>query len=554
MRTIRTVAVCLAAVCCAVAQPPEKCVIRGRVLNAATGAPLKRASVWVEPFSPTRGVNGAPTMSGPAATTDAEGRFTLDNVDPGTYLLNARRTGYLDQGYGAGEPEVVGPPMKLNPGDTLGDVTFKLTPQGLLYGKVVDEDGGPMPDAEIFVYRLSHAGGRKQFVILQDTRSLADGSIVIGDLSPGRYFLSANAAARNRDPRVRDVYVRTFFPATPDPTAASPIDVSAGAEVRGIAIRLQRARVFHIRGRAVNPATGMPAGGLDLHLEPREDALLPASGKNANTGRDGRFEFTGVVPGSYRIQSDASATFVSFDPQAGAPGRPETLFARTVIAVTDSDIDDLTVPVTKGAEIAGRITGAGDASKRLSIALVAADLSRPADAMAHADAAGNFNFHNVPLETYQLLVGGLPDGAYVKSVTFAGQDVTNQNLDLTSGAGGKLEITLSPDAGEVTGTVRNAKGDPMPGALVQIWPADGESAKSVKADDSGAFRFQSLPPADYRVAAWENLADDLAEYPAFRARFGSQVVPVTIAQRAHRQVEVKAIPREASAAEAAKLP
>jgi protocatechuate 3,4-dioxygenase beta subunit len=552
MRTVRTVVVCLAAVCCGLAQAPEKCAIRGRVVNAATGAPLKRASVWVEPFSPTRGANGTAAVSGPNATTDAEGRFALENVEPGSYLLSARRSGYLDQGYGAAEPDVVGPPLKLNPGETLGDVTFKMTAQSLLFGKVVDEDGEPMPDAEVFVYRLSYAGGRKQFAILQDLRSQADGSIIVGSLAPGRYYLSADVA-RDRDPRSREVFVRTYYPDVADPAAARPIEVAAGAEIRGLAIRLRRARVFHIRGRAVNSASGAPAAGLDLHLTPREDALLPAVGRSAATGRDGRFEFTAVAPGSYRIQSDPSATFVSFDPQAGAPAAPEKLFARSVVAVTDSDVEDLTVPVAKGAEIVGRIAGSADPSKRLYVGLV--PTGGRADVVAtQSDGDGAFRMHSVPPAVYDLAVGGLPAGSYVKSVSFGGQDVTNQNLDLTSGAGGTLEVTLSPDAGEVTGTVHNAKGDPMPGALVQIWPAGGESVKSVKADDAGAFHFRSLPPADYRVAAWEDLDDDLADYPAFRARFESQAVGVSIAQRGHQQVEVKAIPREAAAAEAAKLP
>ena len=131
------------------AQPPqEKSAIAGRVVNAASGAPLKKASVWLEAFSATRGVNGAPTVAAPATTTDAEGRFSLEGIEPGSYLLLAQRIGYLDQGYGAPAPQLVGPPLNLNAGETLRDVTFKLTPQSLLYGKVVDEDGDPMPKAQ----------------------------------------------------------------------------------------------------------------------------------------------------------------------------------------------------------------------------------------------------------------------------------------------------------------------------------------------------------------------------------------------------------------------
>src|SRR5581483_6916505 len=98
----------LAAVC--LAQTPEKSAVTGRVVNAATGAPLKKANVWLEPFAADRGVNGKPTVS-LTATTDAEGRFTLSSIDPGSYFLLARRPGYLDQGYGAPAPQVVGPPL-----------------------------------------------------------------------------------------------------------------------------------------------------------------------------------------------------------------------------------------------------------------------------------------------------------------------------------------------------------------------------------------------------------------------------------------------------------
>jgi len=552
MRTVRTVVVCLAALSGVMAQTAEKCVIQGRVVNGATGAPLKRASVWLEPFSPSRGVNGAPTVAGPAAATDAEGRFTLSNIDPGAYLLSARRSGYLDQGYGAAEPDVVGPPLKLNPGDTLGDVTFKLTPQSLVYAKVVDDDGDPVPDAQVMVYRMSFAGGRKQLAQVSSATSQADGSFIVGGLRPGRYFMSANLPGGNLEPDSRERFVTTFYPSTADPAAAVPVDVGPGGEVRGLAIRFHRERVFHIRGRAINPATGTPAAGLVFHLVPREEGLLPVAARGATTGRDGSFEFLGVLPGSYRIQTDPSASFVMIDGPNTAVTPREALFARSVVSITDSDVDDLAVPVSKGAEITGRLLGLKSSAERPAVALVAAD--RSSNLLAQVDAEGGFRFHNIPPDVYELAVGRLPDGAYVKSVTLAGQDITNQSLDLTSGAGGAMEIGLSPDGGEVTGTVHNAKGDPMPGALVQIWPAGGDSARSVKADDSGAFRFRSLAPADYRVAAWEDLDDDLAEYPAFRARFDAQAVRVTIAQRGRPQVDVKAIPREASASEAAKLP
>src|SRR4051794_39930662 len=110
----------LATVC--LGQPSlEKSAVTGRVVSAASGSPLKKASVWLEPFSATRGVNGERSVAQGATITDAEGRFTIAGIDPGNYLILAQRVGYLDQGFGAALPQVVGPPVTLNAGEMLLD-------------------------------------------------------------------------------------------------------------------------------------------------------------------------------------------------------------------------------------------------------------------------------------------------------------------------------------------------------------------------------------------------------------------------------------------------
>lgn len=552
MQRIGMCAVCLAAAWSAWAQAPEKCAIVGRVVNAATGAPLKRATVWVEVFSAARGVNRGPNVAGPSAVTDAQGRFSLEDIDPGSYFLSARRTGYLDQGYAAAGPEIVGTPVKLAAGDRMGDLTIKLTPQSLLYGKVTDEDGEAVPDAEVSLYRVSYAGGRRQLMVESGTTSQADGSIIIGHVAPGRYYLGAWIYGGGQEQREREVYVSTFFPGTPDPAAAAPIEVAAGAEVRGLEIRLKKARTFRIRGRG-------PAN-VTLQLAPQslpQDQGFSKRAAGVNTGRDGRFEFTGVLPGKYTIAPEEGTAFFAVAEIGGGATAPITApeaVRPALVEVTDSDLDDVILPTGESVEIKGTLLG-GKAGMRANIDLVPAG-GAPEHASippAQPDSAGGFQLHRIFPDAYQVAVTGLGENFYVRSVAFSGRDITNQNLDLTSGTGGTLEITLSPDGGAIAGTVRGADGKPLPGALVQLWPAGGDSARSLKSDENGAFHFRGLPPADYRVIAWEALDDDLAEYAPFRARFETQAAAVTVAERRTETVDVTAVPRASSAAEAAKL-
>ena len=110
-------------------------VIRGRVVRADTGEPLRRVQVRVDEWS-------TGDLSGPAATmTDAEGRYELTQLPAGRYQLKATRGGYVEVAYGQRRPFERGRPLELGDGEVLKNIDFALPRGAVVTGRVVDETG-----------------------------------------------------------------------------------------------------------------------------------------------------------------------------------------------------------------------------------------------------------------------------------------------------------------------------------------------------------------------------------------------------------------------------
>ena len=80
--SVRVAALYLAAVCCTTQLLAQSGVpLAGRLLNSLTGEPIAGATVTIDELRRE-------------TTSAADGRFTFDNVPPGTYHLSVRGSGY----------------------------------------------------------------------------------------------------------------------------------------------------------------------------------------------------------------------------------------------------------------------------------------------------------------------------------------------------------------------------------------------------------------------------------------------------------------------------
>jgi hypothetical protein len=177
----------------------------------------------------------------------------------------------------------------------------------------------------------------------------------------------------------------------------------------------------------------------------------------------------------------------------------------------------------------------------------------------NAKSDGTLKLKALGTGTYLLNVTGLPQRTYVRSVHYGVQDVSRSPIDLVEG-GGTLEIALSTKAATIAGTVRNDKGEGIPGVMVTAWPKDLNPGNvtggivSVYSDQAGIFSIGGLEPGEYSVAAWDEMEPSLTSVPAFLAAFAGQTEKVKLDEGGQATVVVKMIPKDRIVAETAKLP
>jgi uncharacterized surface anchored protein len=534
-----------------IAAQDQKCRVEGQVLSTA-GAPLKKATLRLLAASQMNQTN----FSNYAVSTDSEGKFSFEGVTPGTYILSADRTGYLQQFYGARSTTAGATQIKLDAGQVMKDLVFKMTPQGMIYGRVVDSDGDPLPNVSLQAWRWTFIDGKKQLTAWENgNQSQADGTFILGNLRAGLYYLSAESQGNTWDDRTvqqadakpQESNLKTYFPDALTVESATPIDVTAGAEVRGIEIHVRRGRVFSIRGKIEAAGGPVPSDGNLLLLSKDRDG---ASGMTWFY-KAGTFQFKNVLPGAYVVQSRGSGVETR-DP-TGEFSKYTQMVGRVEVTVEDRDVVNVVLALHLGAEIRGVLKVEGAEPPKLfgdndppDIHLRSNDVG---DDFSEVKKDGSFRIQGFSPSLFRVELEGLRENMYVKAINFEGHDVTGKDLDLTTGIGGEMEIVLSPNGAEVTGTVRDADSKPVPGAVVQI--CDGRTAKTVNADQNGQFDVKGLAPGDYKAYAWEDRGDGVITDPDFRKAFESKSLKLT--EKSRETVDPVLITKDAMEVEAAKI-
>ena len=153
--------------------------------------------------------------------TDAGGRFAIDSLPPGHYLLAAGKPTFIAAMFGAGRVSGAGTTIDLGAHERRHDITIALTHGGVIAGHVLDAAGGALPNVRVRVSQRRELAGEVTLAgdLGDPVGAVTDdrGAYRIFDLEPGVYTVAAQ-------PRSNPGPIRSTADAgAPRPVAYEPV-------------------------------------------------------------------------------------------------------------------------------------------------------------------------------------------------------------------------------------------------------------------------------------------------------------------------------------------
>jgi uncharacterized GH25 family protein len=263
--------------------------IPGRVVDATTNQPIRDFKVsllHVNTAVPIQGsapVSYEPTEVRETVKGSEDGSFTLVGVDPGNFAIKVTASGYASKVSdtfsvvdGAQQPPVT---IQLSKGGTIkGRLVDGAAGKGISGATVTSRDGD-LPEAMAMDPFLENMVASR--TTERKVRTGADGLFEIKLLNPGRYRLQLE------HPEYASGWAADIVVVEGATNDIGQVQLYAGGSVQG----------------KVVDATGKPGQRCVVHLF----SMAAQDQYTARTDAEGRYEFTHVRPGDYRMTASRSS-------------------------------------------------------------------------------------------------------------------------------------------------------------------------------------------------------------------------------------------------------
>ena len=452
------------------------------------------------------------------AYTDENGNYSISGLRPGEYIVSAEAEWFFGETYDnvpiyeQGEAT----PVEVVDGDNTPNINFSLSRGGTISGKIIDQDGEPVTNAELWAYALNENGepdpDRPSFYGYGLTDE--NGEYLVSGLFEGDYVVQANIYGRYFSLTRWYDNVEQFEDAT-------PVSVIFGENTSGIDFNVD----ISTDTGSLTGSIAYENGAAVLEAQVRLESLTNPNFYyyfSAQPDADGTYRFDEVPVGTYRVAleywTDWYYRVIWYDNAVS----PEDATPVEIILDQQTENIDFILPESDG-EIAGVVTDEnGTPIPNAYIQISANGFGHPYEdtffwGYATTDSEGNYSIQNIPDGEYYLTVffcsfydciqRWWPDAEYVE--TAEPVIVTDGSTDPLS-IDFKLPIELG--TATISGTVINQDGTPLAGANISVMPYeyitpggnDGgvwTTQMYTITDSSGYYSFNTLPSGTYLMYA-----------------------------------------------------